>query len=309
VYSLTSIPTLCYDLVRSPTGLAWGAILERALRLEPADLAALDRLGDRGDAAHERAWDEVAALSAPQRRLSAVMPQVRAALNSAELDPPRVQEMLTTLQTTPLGGLGDLLAMLRGDILDWAWDRGADGLAVQRHSAGADVVSDALAAAYLGAELTEESRTRLSGPLHGWLTAQSAVEGLWPPPLPKGPTLGPASERLRALVDDVATLTSADLDRLAVHCDAARSMGPSWPMDMHLAAKAALDTGMIRTVAVVQLAAVRALLTATAPAAPIALRVLPAITGAIACLAVFGTLESEASGRLLAPWVASTSGS
>lgn len=215
--------------------------------------------------------------------------------------------MLTTLQTTPLGGLGDLLAMLRGDVLDWAWERGPDGLAVQRYTAGADVVSDALAAAYLGDQLSQASRRRLAEPFQGWLTAQGSIEGLWPPPLPKGAALGPASEQLRALVDDVATLSSADLDRLALNCDAARSMGNSWPMDMHLAAKAALEVGAIRTVSLVQLAAVRALLTATAPAAPMALRVLPAITGAVACLCVFGTLDAEASGRLLAPWVAARS--
>ena len=50
MYSLTSIPTLCYDLVRSPTGAAWGDVLERALRLRTEDMAALQELAWQSEA-------------------------------------------------------------------------------------------------------------------------------------------------------------------------------------------------------------------------------------------------------------------
>src|SRR5689334_9490309 len=121
MYSLTSIATLCYDLVRSPTGAAWGDVLERALRLRTQEMAALQELtwqpeaGD-GSSARSRAWDEIGAVTLTSRRMSTVLPEVRGALATPSLEPVGLDRVLTTLTGTPLGGLSDLLAMLRGDI-------------------------------------------------------------------------------------------------------------------------------------------------------------------------------------------------
>ena len=316
MYSLTSIPTLCYDLVRSPTGAAWGDVLERALRLGPEQLASLEAAGRAAGkderAAQDRsfAWDVVGGIALRSRRMSAVMPEVRGALDELRPDgtlPGGLGGVLETLTRTPLGGLSDLLAMLRGDVFDWTWET-ADGIAVQRWPLAVEIVSDALAAAYLGPALRDPESRALSARWSSWLEGSSPLGADLGPVLPGDDALGPSAAALRALVDRAARLDARDLERLQQVCDAARLNGFSWPLDMHAAARAAVESGRVRVAAVVQLAAARGLLLSRASegsAAGLATALsgaLPALTAAVAGLSVTGHLEIETLARLTAPW-------
>ena len=329
MYSLTSIPTLCYDLVRSPTGAAWGGVLERALRLRTEDLAALQELAWQADAtdssrslARSQAWDEIGAVTLTARRMSAVLPEVRGALATPTLEPVGIDRVLTTLTGTPLGGLSDLLAMLRGDIFDWTWAStdGAHTVAVQRWPSAVEVVADALAAAYLGPSLTEPSRAALTAPWDAWLQQNTPLDPSFAPVLPGDDALGRDGALLRSLLERAHRLDRQDLVALQQACDAARSTGFSWPTEMHVAARTAVLTGRVRVAAIAQLAATRALLlsgamagraggtvdgTAVWSAADTALVLsgaLPAMTAAVAAMAVGSDLEIEVYARLLAPW-------
>jgi hypothetical protein len=332
MYSLTSIPTLCYDLVRSPTGPDWGDVLERALRLRPEDLAALQELAwqadpdeVRGSAARSRAWDEIGAVTLTARRMSTVLPEVRGALAAAELEPVGLDRVLTTLTGTPLGGLSDLLAMLRGDVFDWTWARpdGADSaqtVAVQRWPAAVAVVSDALAAAYLGPSLPEPSRVALGGRWVSWLRESAPLDPSFAPVLPGDDVLDRNGPALRSLLERASRLDRQDLLVLQQACDAARGTGFSWPTDMHVAARTAVLTDRVRVTAIAQLAATRALLQsaalqsrsgyvaagdiseAAAETALVLSGALPAMTAAVAAMAVGADVDIEVYARLLAPW-------
>jgi hypothetical protein len=326
VYSLTSIPTLCYDLVRSPTGAAWGDVLERALRLRTEDMAALEELARQSDggehslsSARSRAWDEIGAVTLTARRMSTVLPEVRGALAAPTLEPVGLDRVLTTLTGTPLGGLSDLLAMLRGDVFDWTWAStdGANTVAVQRWPGAVEVVADALAATYLGPSLAEPSRATLSAPWDSWLERSAPLDASFAPVLPGDDVLGRDGALLRSLLERAHRLDREDLVALQQACDAARRTGFSWATEMHVAARTAVLTGRVRVAAIAQLAATRALLlsgamaarsadeTAVGCAADTALVLsgaLPAMTAAVAAMAVGTDLDIEVYARLLAPW-------
>lgn len=329
MYSLTSIPTLCYDLVRSPTGSGWGDVLERALRLQPDDLAALQGLASQADsedpraiAARSEAWDEIGAVTLTARRMSTVLPEVRGTLDAPSLEAVRLDRVLSTLTGTPLGGLSDLLAMLRGDVFDWTWatTEGAVGIAVQRWQGAVDVVADALAAAYLGPQLADYARTALSSRWHSWLRESTLLDPSFAPVCPGDDVLGRDGAALRSLLERAARLDRQDLIALQQACDAARSTGFSWPTQMHVAARTAVLSGRVRVAAIAQLAATRALLQSealqnqraqalagntSATAAETALVLsgaLPAMTAAVAAMAVGAELDIEVYARLLAPW-------
>jgi hypothetical protein len=329
MYSLTSIPTLCYDLVRSPTGAHWGDVLERALRLRPEDLAALQELAwqadaeqIQGSAARSEAWDEIGAVTLTARRMSTVLPEVRGALAAPTLEPIGLDRVLTTLTGTPLGGLSDLLAMLRGDIFDWTWASAdsAQTVAVQRWPAAVEVVADALAAAYLGPSLPERFRVALGGRWVSWLRESAPLDPSFAPVLPGDDVLGRNGPALRSLLERAARLDRQDLLALQQACDAARSTGFSWPTDMHGAARTAVLTDRVRVAAIAQLAATRALLQsaalesraayvaagdisdAAAETALVLSGALPAMTAAVAAMTVGADLDIEVYARLLAPW-------
>jgi hypothetical protein len=326
VYSLTSVPTLCYDLVRSSTGAVWGDVLERALRLRAEDMAALQELASQADAgegsasiARSQAWDEIGAATLTARRMSTVLPEVRGALAAPALEPVGLDRVLTTLTGTPLGGLSDLLAMLRGDIFDWTWAStdGAHTVAVQRWPGAVEVVSDALAAAYLGPALSETSRVALTSRWDFWQRKSTPLDPSFAPVLPGDDVLGRDGAVLRALLERAHRLDRQDLVALQQACDAARKTGFSWPTEMHVAARTAVLSGRVRVAAIAQLAATRALLLSAAmtggtadksaerSAADTALVLsgaLPAMTAAVAAMTVATDLEIEVYARLLAPW-------
>jgi uncharacterized heparinase superfamily protein len=138
--------------------------------------------------------------------------------------------------------------------------------------------------------------------------------------LPGDDALGRDGGALRALLERAARLDRQDLVALQQACDAARSTGFSWPTDMHVAARTAVLNGRVRVAAVAQLAATRALLMSSAmqhrhaqvlagnaseTAAETALVMsgaLPAMTAAVAAMAVATDLDIEVYARLLAPW-------
>jgi hypothetical protein len=330
MYSLTSIPTLCYDLVRSPTGADWGDVLERALRLQPDDMAALQELAQQADgdatgesAARSQAWDEIGAVTLTARRMSMVLPEVRGALAAPTLEPVGLDRVLTTLTGTPLGGLSDLLAMLHGDVFDWTHVAGDDSqpIAAHRWPLAVEVVADALAAAYLGPSLPESSSAALRVRWETWLRQSTPLDDpSFAPVLPGDDVLGRDGASLRLLLERASRLEQQDLVALQQACEAARFTGFSWPDDMHAAARTAVITGRVRVAAIAQLAATRALLLssamesrtaqaaadhATEAAAQTALVLsgaLPAMTAAVAAMAVAADLDMAVYARLLAPW-------
>ena len=227
--------------------------------------------------------------------------------------------MLATLTGTPLGGLSDLLAMLRGDVFDWTWAStdGAHTVAVQRWPGAVEVVADALAAAYLGPALAEPARAALTARWDAWLQQSTPLDPSFAPVLPGDDVLGRDGAVLRSLLERAHRLDRQDLVALQQACDAARSTGFSWPTDMHVAARTAVLTGRVRVAAIAQLAASRALLLSGAMAgrnadeaavwcaadtALVLSGALPAMTAAVAAMAVGSDLDIEVYARLLAPW-------
>jgi hypothetical protein len=178
-----------------------------------------------------------------------------------------------------------------------------------------EVVGDALAAAYLGPGLPEPSRAALRARWDAWLQESTPLDPSFAPVLPGDDVLGRDGAGLRSLLERAARLERRDLLALQQACDAARSTGFSWPTDMHVAARTAVLTGRVRVAAIAALAATRALAHSAALQTPwpqiaddaadtalVLSGALPAMSAAVAAMAVAADLDIEVYARLLAPW-------
>ncbi|MCU1677194.1 MAG: hypothetical protein JWM93_1952 [Frankiales bacterium] len=280
------------DLVRHENGIGVADVVDRALLLSPTDMPALEAAYVESDA-RKAAWREVDEVSGSAPRMVDAMAAVAEALGTSGLT---VMEPGTAerLSKTPMFGLGDLLAMVRTDVLDWTWDRGGD-ISVQRHPGASAVVADAVAAAHCRGMLSVQSYAQLGGPF-------ATVLGRHPSALPVDDSFGPQSVQLRQLVEAVARLSPADVAALEEATREARAEGFHWSQRMHAATWAAHLSGRIRTGARAQLAGARAVLVAGVPPINAASGVMRAVTAAVQALLVADLLDEDNFMQLVAPW-------
>jgi hypothetical protein len=292
VYSLINAAVLAMDLVRHENGIGVADVVDRALLLDASDMPMLEA-AYADTAARKAAWHEVDEVSGSAPRMVDAMAAVAEALGNSGLTvvEPGTAERLSK---TPMFGLGDLLAMVRTDVLDWTWDRSGD-IAVQRHPGASAVVADAVAAAHCRGLLSVQSYAQLGGPF-------ATAMGRHPSALPVDDSFGPQSVQLRQLVETIARLSPADVAALEEATREARAEGFHWSQRMHAATWAAHLSGRIRTGARAQLAAARAVLVAGVPPLAAASGVMRAVTAVVQALLVADMLDEDNFMQLVAPW-------
>jgi hypothetical protein len=284
VYSLVNAPTIGYDLARLPTGAAVATVLLEALAVyppsgAPADLSAFDPAA-ACDPRRAAAWLDVSALT-PVVKLDEALSAVRQVIDDAErtvrLRGYPLEPVVAGLSTSYFGGLDDLVRLARLDLLD---------------EAPAHVVAmacDALAAAFGGRRLPDDSRHVLGGP---WITAARSL-----PPIPAD--LGPYRDELVRVLDRLPVLTAPQVVVLA---EAAAALEGDWSRRMHDAAWAAYLSGRLRPAAAAQFQAVRGLRAAGVDAAAAARGVWNAVSGCLQAVALHDLLDEVTYGVLVGPW-------
>lgn len=288
MYSLVNAPTVGFDLARLPTGAAVATILLEALALQGTvgqsglNLAGFDAL-QVADPQRAAAWLEVSALTPPRRlddALSAVgqvLDEAASAIDGSESAARELEPVFRDLTTASFGNLDDLVRMLRQDILDES----------PVHVVA--IASDALAAAYGGARLSEDVRRLLRTP---WNSAARLL-----PPIPAD--LGPFEADLHTILARVATLSK---DEVGVLVEAAGSVEAEWSSRMHAATWASYLAGRLRPAAAAQLQAVRALRMCGVDAATAARGGWNSVSGCLQAVGVHDLLDEVTYGVLVAPW-------
>ena len=292
MYTLVSASVLAIDLSRHPGGAAVADVADRVLALDGAELAALAAAADRS-AARDAARERTLAAARRSPRMSGLMRDVRAEVAGGLPGPAAARTIVDALSETLLGGLDDLLSMLRTELA--AARPGVPG-------EGVLAALDAVAAAWTGrgdgdAALSDAALLRAP-----WDRALSPL----PVPLPEA-AYGGGAPALRDLLDLVARLDPAAWQRVeAAHWNA-RS-GLRWSEAMHLASRAAADSDRLVPVARAQLAAARALRLAGVSTTAAARGVALAVCAAVQATATADLLDAPTSATLLAAWEAATSG-
>jgi hypothetical protein len=283
MYSLVNAPTVGFDLARLPTGAAVATVLLEALAVQSADnhvdLRAFD-VGLDVDGRRAAAWLEVSAM-VPAPRLDQALSQVRDLVDDADHGHHgahrRWEPAMAALTAAYFGGLDDLVALLRDDILD----------ETPTHIVA--MASDAVAAAFGGRRLPTDVRRLLDTP---WISATRSL-----PDLPAD--LGPNDAELRRVLDRIPTLTGPEAVVLAEGATAAEA---DWGRSMHAAAWAAYLAGRLRPAAAAQFQAVRALRISDVESGLVARGVWNAVTGCLQAVVMNDLLDDVAFGVLVAPW-------
>jgi hypothetical protein len=286
VYSLVSPSELATALVRHPTAVAVTDVLDRALRIDRTELARLS-LAYRDDLRRRAAWDLVAvraglALSAEGARVYSPHGGT-AATGTGDTGPAAVPGL----------DLGKLLDFVREEVLGWTREQVGD-LVVQTEPGGVTAATDALGAAWAGADLAAVDHDRLGLPwraVYGEMPAVAAPDDF-----------GTHAVDVQDLLDTLSTASPATLARLG---EAYRLQAPPrpsgvrpWDVAMRRACQSAFVTGKVRHVAAAQLAAVRAQLLPGVPAG------LPGTAaGDAVAHAVAGTVQAVAMRDTLDPVV------
>jgi len=286
VYSLVNAPTIGFDLARMPTGAAVATVLLEALAIHPAsgvqaDLSAFDP-GVAADPRRAGAWLDVSALT-PVVNLGEALSAAKQVIDDAEqtmrLRAFDLAPVVAGLTTSYFGGLDDLLRFARLDLLD----------EIPSHVVA--MASDALAAAWGGRRLPDESRHLLGGP---WITATRSL-----PAIPAD--LGPFAIEVSSVLDRLPLLTSPQVVVLA---EAAAATEGDWSRRMHDAAWAAYLSGRLRPAATAQFQAVRGLRACGVDAATAARGVWNAISGCLQAVVLHDLLDEVTYGVLVGPWEA-----
>lgn len=249
MYSLVNVPALCRDLARHPAGAAVTDDLLLAFALDVRLLADLDRSAEPVRASVR---DEVEVHDAGRSRALDVLAATREAAEAGGLAAWPVS--IDVLECAVLGGAEELRRLVVDEVLEVAWQR-ADGLAVALFPRALAVAGDGIAATWATPSGGPAARA-LGAPWRAWLAAHD---------------LRPAALDDPALASIVEAIRAADGRALAAAAEAlrdARAGGWSWARAMHDACWAAHLTGRLRSAAVAQLHALRALLDAAAPLAP-----------------------------------------
>ena len=284
MYSLVSAPVLGFDLVRRPGGADTAGVLAIALGLGPADLpglaAAAPPDGDRASA-----WASVSLVAQESIDLRTLAQRTRGTTGVSGL------AALRTLESTAIGGLDDLLRVVRHDVFAWTW-AGGSALAVQDEtsSRAVSVVCDALAATWCAPTLSTSERTTLLG---AW-RASAATRAL-------PHDLGPGSERVHLLLERVRRMTAAEHQELRAAAESYRKGTSAWALAVHNASWAAHLSDRTRTAAQAQMLAVIAVQAAGVSTRDSASGTWNLLSGAVHALAVRDLLADEDLVALTAP--------
>ncbi|MGY1640434.1 hypothetical protein ACI782_04795 [Geodermatophilus sp. SYSU D00703] len=289
-YSLVSAATLGFDLVRLPAGRDVADVLLAGLAADAATLREL--AGVHPAAGRDREERAVLAVRARKAREMAVgIPHVR----NFVVDLPaadRTAVLVDQLQRSTIGDAAALERVLREDVL------GPEHPAValvddDTRAAAADVLADAAIGSWAAVVLPPLVRRRLTGPFS--LAAAAGVVGS------RVPDLGPATDELAALLDDLRGLDAAGRARWQAAVDAARAERRPWATAMHEASWAAHVAGRTRTLATAQLLAVQAFLDGGFDPAAAAAGTWNAVAGCVQGIVMGDLLGADALGVLTAP--------
>jgi len=290
-YGLVSSPVIGFDLVRHPNGpqvalvlrYAVGAGADHVRALAGAGTAAGERVGSAAVLARHHAE------RSPGEDATAL---ARVVLQAG--DPGEARSLL---ETGALGGLPDVLALVRDRVVPQCWERptllhppgdGADVLDDDERAAAAEAVAAALVRAWTGAP-----------PPVGGDPFLAALAVARPRPAP----LGPVAPRVRDALARLASATPAQVEGLR-HAAAAPAGGPpapgSWARAVHELSAELESAGRTEAAACVQLEAVGAARLAGLDAPAAAAGAWQVVSGALHALCAGSTGASARS--LLAPW-------
>jgi hypothetical protein len=281
VYSLVNVPCLVRDMARHPRGGALAADLLRATALGPAEFASLERLRVVPGAAQRRA--ELVERSQAAPRALQVLAAARDVASTMGIDGWAAAS--DVLDIAPIGGLVELVDVVRDEICAAAWRR-SDGLAVATWPTALDIVADGVRATYASHDHGDVAMA-LGRPWRRWLASRQ---------LPSV-DLDPASDGV------IARVSSASVEQLARAADGLRrqrAAGWSWALAMHDACWAIELTGRERSALVAQMHGVRAVLRAHAGRRP-APDVVAAVVMSVHAHVVADVLAADVVAAMTAP--------
>lgn len=289
-YSLVSMPVLGYDLCRLEGGPEVAQVLLGALRLGDAELVTVAR--KHPGFAHRLRWQQVERAGSAR---PAVLDQLRA-INHTQAGEVLTGpvSMMHTLERSTIGDLDSLVRMVRDDVLDWTWTTHGT-LRVQNPTAtqAADVIVEALAAAYCGEVLPSQLTAELREPWQDAVATFPAVEY----------DLGPQSDLLDHVLARLALLGETERASLRAATGLAANRA-HWAEAVHEASWAVYLTDRIRPAATAQLLGVQAFRRAGFTAQDGAYGVWNIISGLIQSLVVADLLGDEHSDTLRSAWEA-----
>ena len=269
MYTLVSASVLALDLVRHPNGAVVADVLDRALELQTADAPRVVDLG-RGPA---RARLLAVAAAAP--RLEDALRAVTRSLGT-----PDGSAAAQVLSGALVGRLPDLVGLLEHEL----------GRERALAPAVVDAVVDRVVAAWAGADgaVAATDVELLSA-------AFAEVAGELPAPPPRSG----AADALLRLLEAVARSSAAQWSALEAAHEATHS-GLQWSELVHVASRAAVESGRVVDVARWQLSGVRAAHSAARSPGP-SCGAAMSLVGAVQALAVADLLPTSVADPLLAP--------
>jgi len=272
MYSLVNVATLVRDLARHPRAGQVATELLRAFALTPAHIAALESRDYDGEAAAVRRT-QVLADDAARPRAFPVLAAARGFADVLGID--AYTAAVDVLEGATIGGLADLQAFVRRDVLAWCWDSSGD-LAVTGHSRALHVVTDGVLGAHAGDDA-------LARPWRDFVAAHD---------------IAPAATDWPVVVDAVRRLS---LGAVVAPAPA------EWAARMHDACWAVHLTGRERAATVTQLHALRVLAQVWAPDPP-PLRVVSMTSAAVHAEVVADVLDAATRAAMSQPLFRSSSG-
>lgn len=291
MYTLVSASVLALDLVRHPSGAAVADTVDRVLALTAEDVRALaDGAAEpvTGDGERAAARARLLEACAAEPRMARLMLGVRRVVADGLPGPAEARTIADVLTETLLGGVADLLAMLRREL-----PLAATGLP----PSGVQTALDAVLAAWVG-----------RGPDGAHVADALLLAAPWNAGAPLPPPLvdahyGGAGRDLRDLFDAVARMTPERWAQVEqAHTTA--SLETSWSTSMHTASRVATECGRLHAVARAQLAAARALRLSGVSTSQAAKGGAMAVVAAVQALCVRDQLDAATVQALVRPWAA-----
>jgi hypothetical protein len=287
-YSLISVATLGFDLVRLPEGRRVADVLLAGLAGDADVLTRLAAQSPSQDADSSR-------FRTRARGLAAAAPRVFAPFGAVPTDGAGRHALLVAqLERGTVGSVANLERLIREELLGTGQEpRAVDGGTA---ADAADVLADAAVGYWAVEVLPSAVRRRLTAPFE-------AAGVPWAAPDRGGVAdLGTAAEQLYGLYAELAGLDEKGRDRWRA-ASAARPGGHgAWAKAMHEACWAAYLSGRTGAVAAAQLHAVRAFVDGGLGPRDGAQGVWNAVAGCVQSLATADLLDSDSLAVLQAPW-------
>jgi hypothetical protein len=301
-YSLFGAPALGYALVRLPAGTQVARVLLTARSAGPPELYLLAS-AHPGDQRAPR-WRRALAASR-QNTARFTLDPARGALGTAVPARPRPgSAVLQRCEPDPVADLTAMDLLIRHEVLDWTWS-GTPELELQGETASraADVLVDAVAAAYTAGLLPYTARRAMAAPYLSVRPNPLHADGA------DGTSGRPASrsallpDALAEMLAALAATTPAQRTAWRLTVDALLPQASGWALAMDEASWAVHVTGREKGAATAQLLAVEAFRRAGFDAGDGARGVWSAISGCLHAAMTADLLSERDHARLLSPWV------